>query len=43
LRDFNDAIFTKHPSEDLHVKDKRLKLLDGTAKDKFEMGIYDFV
>jgi hypothetical protein len=37
------AIFTKHPSEDLCVEDERLKLLDGTTKDKFEMGIYDFV
>jgi hypothetical protein len=37
------AIFTKHPSEDLRVKDERLKLLDGATKDKFDMGVYDFV
>jgi hypothetical protein len=43
LRDFNDVIFTKHPSEDLHVKDKRLTLLDGTTKDKIDMGVYDFM
>jgi len=42
LRDFDDAIFTKHPSEDLHLEDERLKLLDGTTKDKFDMGVYGF-
>jgi hypothetical protein len=27
LRDFDDTIFTQHPSEDLRRKDKRLELL----------------
>jgi hypothetical protein len=42
LRDFDNNLFTIHPSEDLKEQDKRLKVLaDQTEKD-WQSGIYDF-
>lgn len=43
LRDFDDEIFTKHPSEQLRVEDQRLEDLDQRTKEGFEAGLYDFL
>ena len=39
LRDFDDTIFTKHPSEDLRREDERLKIL---IKNTTETGYYEY-
>jgi uncharacterized membrane protein len=42
LRDFDDKIFPRHPSQDLRVEDERLQwLADDTGK-RFETGFYDY-
>jgi hypothetical protein len=40
LRDFDDHIFTKHPSEDLRAEDVRLSILAEKTKTRFEEGYY---
>ena len=42
LRDFDEAIFTKHPSEDLRLEDERLKTLIKNTADRFDTGYYNF-
>ena len=42
LRDFNDKIFTRHPSEALRMEDARLDLLTEETKVRFEAGLYDW-
>lgn len=42
LRDFDTALFTEHPSEELRVEDKRLHQLDVETKEKYEKGEYHF-
>ena len=42
LRDFDDTIFTKHPSEDLRREDERLKILIKTTTARFETGYYEY-
>ena len=41
-RDFDETIFTKHPSEDLQLEDKRLEILIKNSADRFDMGYYNF-
>ena len=41
LRDFDDDLFTKHPSEDLRVEDERLTTLTEMTKDRWDSGFYD--
>ena len=43
LRDFDERIFTRHPSNELRLEDERLERLTTQTKDKYDMGIYDFV
>lgn len=40
LRDFDDGLFTNHPSEDLREEDARLEDLDSETKDRFEAGYF---
>lgn len=40
LRDFDDALFTNHPSEELRDEDDRLQTLDLDTKDKFVANYY---
>ena len=42
LRDFDERIFTRHPSNELRDKDERLELLVAETKDKYDMGVYNF-
>ena len=42
LRDFDNKIFTKHPSENLHIEDFRLARLTEETKIKFDAGMYNF-
>jgi hypothetical protein len=42
LRDFDETIFTKHPSEALWIEDGRLRGLDADTKNKYETGYFDF-
>jgi hypothetical protein len=42
LRDFDDTIFTRHPSEALRREDERLDWLAQETKNKFETGFYDY-
>ena len=42
LRDFDDTIFTKHPSEDLRREDKRLEILIKNTTARFETGYYEY-
>lgn len=42
LRDFDPRIFTKHPSEHLHLEDERLKELAKETLKNYEMGFYNF-
>ena len=42
LRDFDDVIFTKHPSEALRQEDERLQSINKVTTDKFLAGMYDF-
>ena len=42
LRDFDDKIFTKHPSEHLRAEDFRLAELTRITKVKFEAGMYNY-
>jgi ATP-dependent exoDNAse (exonuclease V) alpha subunit len=41
LRDFDDNLFMKHPSEDLRVEDERLTMLTEMTKDRWDTGFYD--
>ena len=41
LRDFDDTIFTKHPSEDLRREDERLEILIKNTTARFETGYYE--
>ena len=41
LRDFDDDLFTKHPSEDLRIEDERLDKLTELTKEKWDAGFYD--
>ena len=41
-QDFDDKIFTKHPSEDLQAEDFRLVDLTRNMKVKFEAGMYNY-
>jgi hypothetical protein len=38
LRDFDNVIFTRHPSDALHREDERLEWLIQQTKNKFETG-----
>ena len=40
LRDFDDKLFTTHPSEKLRVEDERLHHLDNITTRKYEAGYY---
>ena len=42
LRDFDDTIFTKHPSEDLRREDERLEILIKNTTARFETGYYEY-
>jgi len=42
LRDFDDKIFTKHPSEHLHAEDERLAALSLQTKIRFAAGAYEY-
>jgi hypothetical protein len=42
LRDFDDKIFTTHPSSDLRAEDARLKQLAEDTANKYEMGYYNY-
>ena len=42
LRDFDDKIFTRHPSEALIMEDARLESLTEDTKIRFEMGFYNY-
>ena len=42
LRDFDDTIFTRHPSEDLRREDERLELLIKNTAARFETGCYAY-
>jgi hypothetical protein len=42
LRDFNDKVFMKHPSEHLRAEDIRLAALTRDIKVKFEAGMYNY-
>ena len=41
LRDFDEGLFTKHPSEDLRREDERLDMLTELTKEKWNAGFYD--
>jgi len=41
LRDFDERIFPKHPSDELRDKDERLEQLTMETKNKYDMGLYD--
>jgi ATP-dependent exoDNAse (exonuclease V) alpha subunit len=43
LRDFDEQIFTRHPSTELRSEDERLDRLNTQTKAKYEMGTYNFV
>ena len=38
LRDFDDRIFTRHPSDELSDEDERLERLATETKNKYDMG-----
>jgi len=42
LRDFDDSIFTKHPSEYLRAEDARLAELSKETEVKFEGGMFSY-
>jgi hypothetical protein len=42
LRDFDERIFTKHPSDELRDEDERLEQLATDIKNKYDMGLYDY-
>jgi ATP-dependent exoDNAse (exonuclease V) alpha subunit len=42
LRDFDNTIFTRHPSEDLQKEDERLRWLSKNTTDRYETGYYTF-
>ena len=42
LRDFNNAIFMRHPSEDLWKEDERLELLIKNMTAQFNTGYYEY-
>ena len=41
LRDFDDSIFTRHPSEDLRQEDERLRILTEQTKQRWDAGFYN--
>ena len=41
LRDFDDSIFTRHPSEDLRQEDERLRILTEQTKQRWDTGFYN--
>jgi hypothetical protein len=41
LRDFDDLLFTRHPSESLRVEDERIVDLTRKTKDDYLKGVYD--
>jgi GTPase SAR1 family protein len=43
LRDFDDRLFTVHPSEDLREQDERLETLVQQTKEKWEAGLYKYI
>lgn len=43
LRDFEDHLLTKHPSEDLRTEDARLELLTKDTTEKYEAGFYNWM
>jgi ATP-dependent exoDNAse (exonuclease V) alpha subunit len=43
LRDFDKEIFTKHPSEYLHLEDERLEKLAMDMKIKYGAGHYNYL
>jgi hypothetical protein len=42
LHDFDDTIFTRHPSQYLRLEDDRLEYLNANTKDRYETGYYNF-
>ena len=42
LRDFDDKLFTKHPSLNLKTEDDRLEMLTRQTKEKWKAGGYNF-
>jgi hypothetical protein len=42
LCDFDDTIFTRHPSQYLRLEDDHLARLNANTKDRYETGYYDF-
>lgn len=42
LRDFDNKIFTQHPSEELRIEDERLKMLQEETKKRFDSGYYTY-
>lgn len=41
LRDFDDKLFTTHPSTELRAEDERLDKLDSTTKEMYEAGYFN--
>lgn len=41
LRDFDDKLFTTHPSNELRAEDERLENLDHVTKEKYKAGHYE--
>jgi len=42
LRDFDESLFTHHPSEALREEDERLEVMDRETKERFELGTYSY-
>jgi hypothetical protein len=42
LRDFEDNLFMRHPSEKLRLEDLQLEELSRKTKERWEVGFYDF-
>lgn len=42
LRDFDDRLFTRYPSEDLRIEDCRLEALTQATKERWDAGFYDY-
>ena len=42
LHDFDDTIFTQHPSHYLHLEDEHLECLNTHTRDRYKVGYYDF-
>ncbi|KII87046.1 hypothetical protein PLICRDRAFT_112999 [Plicaturopsis crispa FD-325 SS-3] len=41
LRDFDDKLFTQHPSEDLRVEDARLEALASETLERWKAGMFE--